>query len=331
MQFNKLYNFDEKRLYSAYQRIQNMHQDLNATDIITNFLYNQTITNSKDQISELLTYFEKKLALNKQLLDFAFEWIRANKIRLEYKKYITLNEYRDPLIALDDAIFLFFMKYDELLRPLFSDTMEDYEFSTLYHIIFSPKQSENFELVSLLENFKARVPSISINGEKINIKIHALREGLSEMIKFDYNEGLPSDIRIIIEKKDGNQHTPQKEFDGTMVERLVKFYCFQKRDIDQKEITMAITQFLSSFFQTAVFYDFGDFKQKLVDSFMDYVHSGLTEYFEYHSIEDSRGELASMIQEFENSLKQLRLKGKAWIEDLKPLLQDFLEHFIERL
>ncbi|MFW9952057.1 MAG: hypothetical protein ACFFKA_18205, partial [Candidatus Thorarchaeota archaeon] len=139
--FYKLYNFDKKRLYSNFERIRNLNAEFESSKVITKFLINQSIGNSPSQISEILTYFQGKLSNDKELLDFAFEWIRANKIRLEYKKYITLNDYKAYTTALDDAIFLFFQRYDELLRSLFVEEMKEHEFSTLYQIFFNPKPS----------------------------------------------------------------------------------------------------------------------------------------------------------------------------------------------
>jgi hypothetical protein len=301
-------------------------------EIIAKFLYNQSVGSSINQISEILNYFQNKLSKNKELLDFAFEWIRANKIRLEYKKYITLDDYNTYNIALDDCIFLFFLKYDEFLSALFEESMKEYEFCSLYQIFFNPNQSNPAFLITLLEKNKVRVPTIIVNGEKINTKIHTLREGLSEMIKADYNERLPSDIKFInYEKKELNKGGNQKEFDGTMVERLLKFYCFQKRKIDNKEFTLAINQFLSSYFQFSIFYNFNDFKKKLILSFADYIHSGLTKNYNNQSIESLQSELLLIIEEFEKNLKQVRLKGKAWIEDLRPILQNYIEKFVERL
>jgi len=37
------------------------------------------------------------------------------------------------------------------------------------------------------------------------------------------------------------------------------------------------------------------------------------------------------LEEFEKSQKQKRLKIKAWMEDLKPILQNVIEEFVEQL
>ncbi|MFX1431246.1 MAG: hypothetical protein ACFFCY_13865 [Promethearchaeota archaeon] len=332
IQFNKLYSIDKDRLYSNFRRIQNLNKNLNSIEIIAKFLDNQSIGISINQISEILIYFQNKLSKDNELLDLAFEWIRANKIRLEYKKYITLNDYNAYTTALDDAISLLFLKYDEYLRSLFKFTMEEYEFSTLYQIIFNPKLSESVNLTALLEKNKANVHTIFIDGEKINTIIHTLREGLSDMIRNDYYEGIPSDIKIInYEKQLVNVNAIEKDFDGTMIERLIKFYCFQRRKIEKKEFTMAINQFLSSYLEFSVFYDFNDFKEKIISSLLDYIYSGLTENYKVQSIESLQNELRLAIEKFEKNLKQKRLKGKAWIEDLKPILQSFIEKFVEHL
>jgi hypothetical protein len=332
IRFNKLYTIDKERLYSNFQRIQNLNKNLDSTEIITKFLDNQSIGTPMDQISEILIYFQDKLSKDTELLDFAFEWIRANKIRLEYKKYITLNDYKSYTTALDDTIFLFFLKYDENLRHLFNSNLEEYEFSMLYQIFFSSKPSEFINLTALRDKNKAKVPTIIIHGKKIKTTIQTLRVGLSDMIKNDYNEVLPSDIKIIdYGKKNVLENAIEKDFNGTMVERLIKFYCFQRRTIDKKEFTMAINQFLSSFFQFGVFYDFNEFKKKLISSLVDYIYSGLTQNYENKYFEKIQEELNLVIEEFEKNLENPRLKGKAWIKDLKPILQDFIERFVESL
>ncbi|MFX0004158.1 MAG: hypothetical protein ACFE9C_09185 [Candidatus Hodarchaeota archaeon] len=332
IQFNKLYKIDKKRLISNFQRIQNLNKDLNLNEIVAKFLDNQSIGIQKDQILEILNYFKNKLSNDKELLDFAFEWIRANKIRLEYKKYIVLNDYKSYTTALDDAIFLFFLKYDKSLRFLFKSNLEECEFCTLYQIIFNLKQSESLNLTALLEKNKTKVPSITILGEKFDTTIHTLREGLSDMVKNDYNEGIPSEVKIINhEKKVTTKNVIDQDFDGTMVERLIKFYCFQRRNIDKKELTIAINQFLSSYFQFGLFYEFNEFKEKLIFSLIDYLYSGLTENYADYSIERLNNEFSLIIEEFEKNLKQTRLYGKAWIQDLKPILQKFIEKFISDL
>ncbi|MFX1497864.1 MAG: hypothetical protein ACFFBH_10080 [Promethearchaeota archaeon] len=309
-----------------------MSKNSNTIEIIAKFLDNQSIGSSIIVISEILTYFEKQFSKDNDLLDFAFEWIRANKIRLEYKKYVNIRDFKAYTIALDELIFLFFLKYDEILRPLFKDTIEEYEFTTLYQIFFNPKQSTPVNLIALLEKNKARVPSVTINGERINTKIHTLREGLSDMIKDDYEEGLPSDIKIIkYDKKLSNENATENDFDGTMIERLIKFYCFQKRKIDKKEFTLAINRFLSSYLQFNKFYNFDEFKEKLISSFVDFITSGLTQNYDNISIETIQNELSLVIVNFEKNLQDTRLKGKAWIEDLKPVLQNFVEKFIDQL
>ncbi|MFX1571081.1 MAG: hypothetical protein ACFFCV_22305 [Promethearchaeota archaeon] len=332
IQFNKLYEINKERISSNFQRIQNLNTNLNLEEVIAQFLYNQSIGIQKGQILEILKYFQNKLSNNKELLDFAFEWIRANKIRLDYKKYFTLNDYNSYTSALDDVIFLFFLKYDKFLRALFKSNMKEYEFCTLYQIIFNLKQSESFNFSALLKENKSKVPSIIIHGEKIDITIHILREGLSDMIKNDYNEGLPSEVKIIdYGKKTKIENAIDRDFDGTMVERLIKFYCFQRRSIDKKELTIAINQFLSSYFQFNLFYEFNKFKEKLVSSFIDYIYSGLTEKYANQPILSLNNEFFLALDEFEKNLKQPTLNGKAWIHDLRPILQSFIEKFVSGL
>jgi hypothetical protein len=331
--FNRLYDLDEDRLYSNFERIQNSNKNLTSIDIIAKFLFSRSIGNSIEEVSNVLTYYQKKLFKENFLLDFAFEWIRAQKIRLEYKKYFNLNGYKAYTIALDDVIFLFFLKYDEYLRNLFKNDTEEYEFSTLYQIFFNPEQSIPINLVSLLEKNKSELPTIIFEGEKVNTTIYTLREGLSDMIKGHFNEVIPSEVKVLEQKKQNLSEisTPEKNFDGTMIERLIKFYCFQNTKIDKKEFNLAINQFLSSYLQFNLFYNFHEFKDKLIDSLAEFIYSGLTEKYENYSMEILLLEINTIMNRFEKNMTRGRLKGKAWIEDLKSILLDFIVKFVDQL
>ena len=69
----------------------------------------------------------------------------------------------------------------------------------------------------------------------------------------------------------------------------------------------------------------------MVSSFINYINSGLTKDYEDYPIKNLQNELFSIIEDFGKNLKQVRLEGKAWIEDLKPILQNFIEKSIEQL
>ena len=63
----------------------------------------------------------------------------------------------------------------------------------------------------------------------------------------------------------------------------------------------------------------------------EYIFSGLTKKYESYSIEILQNEINSILDVFEKSMKQEKLMGNAWIEDLKPILQDFIEKFVDHL
>jgi hypothetical protein len=69
IQFNKLYNFDLERLYSNFERIQNLNKNLNSIEIITKFLFSQSIGASMSEISETLSYYQENLSKEKSLLE----------------------------------------------------------------------------------------------------------------------------------------------------------------------------------------------------------------------------------------------------------------------
>jgi len=88
-----VYKIDKERLLNYYNRIKNQNKEALLIGNITTFLNNQSIGSSYEEVFNTLKFFEDKLAKGKGLLDLAFEWIRAHKIRLEYKKYLIRAQY----------------------------------------------------------------------------------------------------------------------------------------------------------------------------------------------------------------------------------------------
>jgi hypothetical protein len=140
IEFENVYKIDKARLSKYYERIKSQNKELLAIENITNFLVNQSIGSSFDEVFSTLNYFEDKIVERKNLLDLAFEWIRAQKIRLEYKKYLIRAQYpnNDLSLAVDDCIYRFFLDYDNYIRKLFKTEVREHNFSALYDIFFSP-------------------------------------------------------------------------------------------------------------------------------------------------------------------------------------------------
>jgi len=140
----EIYKIDKQKLLRYYERIQNQLKNSGPTQIITKFLVNQSIGSNNDEVYETLLYFKSLLAEGKELLDLAFEWIRAHKIRLEYKKYLIRAQYPQNYISLavDDCIFQFFLEYDNYIRSILRMDTKEHNFSALYEIFFSPYESE---------------------------------------------------------------------------------------------------------------------------------------------------------------------------------------------
>ena len=137
--FNQLYNIEKDKILRYYERIKNQYKFSDPIDIVSKFLVNQSIGSNFTDVHNTLAYFHDKLANGKELLDLAFEWIRAQKIRLEYKKYIIRAQYpnNNMSLAVDDCIFKFFLQYDKYIRNLLKIDVREHNFSALYEIFFS--------------------------------------------------------------------------------------------------------------------------------------------------------------------------------------------------
>ena len=182
------YKIDRKRLNNYYERIENQSQSLEQIQIISNFLHHQGVALSDKNILTILRYFENKLNSTKTLIDFAFEWIRAHKIRLEYKKYLIRAQY--PVghlaLAIDDCIYLFFLEYDKYIRYLLKEDIREYEISILYHIFFSSFDTKDIDLHISLDWYRCKVPTHFNGIKKIDTSIATIRSGFSLIIVKDY-------------------------------------------------------------------------------------------------------------------------------------------------
>ncbi|UCD00385.1 MAG: hypothetical protein JSV23_05695 [Promethearchaeota archaeon] len=330
VKFKQAFKIDDKRLLWNYNRITRMFKNSDHVEIIAKFLINQSIGFSLNRILDILNYYKPIISKNKTLLDFAFEWVRANKIRFEYKKFINLGTYEDPNSAIDDTIFLFFLDYDKYIREFFIKNISEIEICALYEIFFNPNQVDSTNMNFFLKKNELRVHTIIKENEKVDTNIFTLREGLSSMIKKDYNELHPSKVQIKSEqqKNDIKVLSTITKFDGTMLERLIKSYCFNKQKIVEKELENSISSFLSSFLKFGQIYKYKDFKEKLIRNLTDSLYSGLPENYKFDSLDIL---ISDILVNFERTLKNQKLDGLAWIKDLNPILKDIVIKFIDTL
>jgi len=366
--FEKLYKIEKHKLIRYYNRLQNQFKNLGPSQIVARFLINQSIGSNYNEVYETLLYFRDKIAEGKELLDLAFEWIRAQKIRLEYKKYLIRAQY--PLnnlsLAVDDCIFQFFLEYDKFIRNLLKEDIREYNFSTLYEIFFSPFESKNLNINDILEKHIHNVPTHFQGMEKINTNIIILRSGLSNIIVKDYENvlfsrkdekekkeikfqkssvvsptkeiqsqksNIVSPAREIQTQKSSVVQSAKKEkFSGFLLERLIKTYCVRKIEISNKKIENALSQFLSSYFKFGIIYDFEDFKELIVHNFADDLTSGLsTNLKRTQSVDTIKRTLFNIMTSFRSVNKAKKLDGHAWKNDLTPMLKTYMTKFISNL
>jgi hypothetical protein len=330
IKFKQAFKIDDERLLWNYNRIKRMFKNSDHVKIIAKFLINQSIGLSPDRIIDILNYYKPIISKNKTLLDFAFEWVRANKIRFDYKKFINLGTYEDPNNAIDDTIFFFFLDYDEYIREFFIKNISEIEICALYEIFFNPNQVDSTNVDFFLKKNELSVHTIIKEKEKVNTNIFTLREGLSSMIKKDYNELHSSKVQIKSEQQKTNFKVISAitKFDGTMLERLIKSHCFNKQKIVERELENSISSFLSSFLKFGQIYKYEDFKDTLVKNLTDSLYSGLPENYKFDSLDIL---ISDILFNFERMLKNQKLDGLAWIKDLNPILKDVVIKFVDIL
>jgi len=340
LNFEKLYKIEEDKLIRYYDRLRNQFKNLGPNQIAARFLINQSIGSSYNDVYETLLYFRDKIAEGKEPLNLAFEWIRAQKIRLEYKKYLIRAQYphNNLSLAVDDCIFRFFFEYDKYIRQLLKDDIREYNFSALYEIFFSPYESKNLNIKDILERHIHNVPTHFQGMEKINTNIIILRSGLSVIIVKDYENVLFSRSEekerkeLKFKKRSVVQAKTEEMFTGLSLDRLIKTYCVRKIAISHKEIENAVSQFLSSYFKFGKIYNFDDFKELLVQNFAEDLTSALSEKLRRtNSLEGVKRMLFNIMSSFRRVNKAGKLDGLAWKKDLTPILKNFMTKFINGL
>lgn len=334
------YKIEKDKLLRYYNRIQNQFKHSGEVQIVTKFLINQAIgTNSKD-VYDTLIYYRNKLIEEKDLLDLAFEWIRAQKIRLEYKKYLIRAQYpnNNLSLAVDDCIFRFFLEYDNYIRKIIKKDTKEHNFSGLYEIFFSPYESKNLNIKDILERHIDDVPTHFEGMEKIDMNIIILRSALSNIIVKDYEnvlfarkeEKLKKEIKIT--KTAAYKPEPVSNFKGLLIERMIKTYCISKKEISEKEIENAVAQFLSSYLKFGTLYNFDNFKELLIQSLTQDIYLALTESLKKkNTLDNIKYLILNVITIFNKTIKVRKLDGLAWKKDLTPILKTFVIKFVNNL
>ncbi len=190
---DNLYRIDKDRLLGNYRITKKIlgHTEKNEIKIVAQWLSdNQSVGPSQEGNIEIINYYNKYLKEEKNILDFALEWIRAQKIRVGYKGYLMKTRFpkNDLNLAVDYFISIIFLKYNEILRDLFKDDIQEYEISALLEILFTSKIKPDFSLTNLLKKQKnnPHCPTLYKESKKIDTSILTFRSGLASVIEKDY-------------------------------------------------------------------------------------------------------------------------------------------------
>lgn len=191
--FDDLYKINRERFLDNYRVTENILKstEKNKVKIIAQWLVdNQSVGPSQESNVEIINYYSKYLKKDKTLLDFALEWIRAQKIRSRYMLHLIKTHFPsdNSNLVIDYFISSFFLKYNKILRDLFKDTIQEYELSALLDIIFASEREQNFIFENHMEKHKnnPQCPTLFKGSERIDTSILTLRSGLASIIKRDY-------------------------------------------------------------------------------------------------------------------------------------------------
>ncbi|MCK4282219.1 MAG: hypothetical protein KAX10_08895 [Candidatus Lokiarchaeota archaeon] len=188
-----LYKINRERFLDNYRVTENILKstEKNKVKIIAQWLVdNQSVGPSQESNVEIINYYSKYLKKDKTLLDFALEWIRAQKIRSRYMLHLIKTHFpsNNSNLVIDYFISSFFLKYNKILRDIFKDTIQEYELSALLDIIFASEREQNFIFENHMEKHKnnPQCPTLFKGSERIDTSILTLRSGLASIIKRDY-------------------------------------------------------------------------------------------------------------------------------------------------
>ncbi|MHA1723445.1 MAG: hypothetical protein ACTSXH_01185 [Promethearchaeota archaeon] len=336
----QLYKIDENKLNLYYERVKNQFPSHSQEEIIVRFLINNSIGSSIKYLTSFLKIYEKKLKKGKNLINLAFEWIRAQEIRLSYKKYLVRANYPedDYDLAVDDCIFKFFLDYDDYLRAkLFNDNIKEHEMSLLFHHFFTNFSENVEEFEELKLKYASYSPTLFLGNKRISTRINTLRTGLSSTIKVDYLNVLNSRKEQNFIKKEPlpkkiDKRVFAREFNGSLLERLIKSYCIAKTEILENEIEKAVAQFLTGYFKFGTFYELTEFELLMKECLIRDIYSGLTEnYKNMYQKEFLLKDLDFHLKEFKEKESIKKLDGIAWKNDLQPILSSVVLNFLKKL
>lgn len=335
---NEIYKLDEKRLQKFYERIRKRYDELSEIEKAAKFLVSQSIGSSESEIRTILHYFQEKDFLGLNLLDFIFEWVRAQKIRLEYKRYLILQKYPKKLIklAVDDSISQFFIRYDKYLRKTIKKSVSNHIFVLLYKIFFHDYENNNLDFNKLIDESKEQFPEGSLNNDN-SINIFTLRIGLNEIIEKDYQRIEQS--RTEKQKKQSffeNEKEQSKEeedqFSFSLLEKIMKTYFINKKKVDPKEIEKGSIQLLNSYFKFGKIYAYKSFKEKLITFLAENFYESLTNEFKDLYQKEGFIELINThLKDFGENTKNKKLGGVAWVNDLTPIITELIESIFDKL
>lgn len=191
--FDDLYKINRERFLDNYRVTENILKstEKNKVKIIAQWLVdNQSVGPSQESNVEIINYYSKYLKKDKTLLDFALEWIRAQKIRSRYMLHLIKTHFPsdNSNLVIDYFISSFFLKYNKILRDLFKDIIQEYELSALLEILFASEREQNFIFENHMEKHKnnPQCPTLFKGSERIDTSILTLRSGLANIIKRDY-------------------------------------------------------------------------------------------------------------------------------------------------
>ena len=340
LDFQELYNIEKDKILRYYERLGSRFKNLSQIQLVARFLVNQSIGSNYNDVYNTLIYFKDKIEEGKDVLDLAFEWIRAQKIRLEYKKYLSRAQYpfNNLSLAVDDCIFKFFLEYDNYIRSLLKNTIREYNFSVLYEIFFSPFDSKNLNIKDILDRHIDKVPTYFQGLNKIKTNIIVLRSGLSNIIVKDYENVLfarkEEKVKKELKFKPVKVVQPEKDnkFNGLLLERIIKTFCVRKIEISHKEIESGVSQFLSSYLKFGTLYHIDVFKDLLIRNLAEDLNSSLPEeYKKFNTLDNIRRSISNTINSFTRINKVKKLDGLAWKKDFTPVLKNYVIKFINSL
>lgn len=336
-ELNEIYRIDKERLVDFYERIRKGYEELSEKQKASKFLISQSIGSSEEQIQKILTFFEERNYLGLEMQDFIFEWVRAQKIRLEYKRYLILQEYPGESLelAIDDSLSTFFVEYDSYLKKFIKKTFPEYILAILYNIFFYDYENDGFDFSTILNEMERKLPSDLIPHEN-KIPILTLRIGLSNVISEDYTRILQSRTEKHIKKgifeREEKEDDQENEFSFSLLEKILKTYFIKKSKPLEKEIEKASVQLLNAYFKFGQIFIYNDFEDKLINFLAENLYDCFTSPFKsLHSQEKLKILIINRLKEIKEQSRDKKMDGVAWVNDLKPVINRIMIVVFDKL